>query len=622
MRAIRRFTVRPVLPPELEPLRELALNLRWCWDVPTQRLFAAVDPGLWDEVGHDPVRLLGAVPGPRWAELAADEAFMTRLLARRDDLRAYTEQPRWYQTLGPEAPASVAYFSPEYGITHVLPQYSGGLGILAGDHLKAASDLGVPLVGVGLLYGHGYFVQSLSQEGWQQERYPVLDPASLPLSLLHEADGSPARVRVGLPGGRSLAAAVWVAWVGRVPLLLLDSQVQDNEPAEREVTDRLYGGGTEHRLKQEMLLGIGGVRALRLWSRLTGAPAPEVFHTNEGHAGLLGVERLRELVEAGAEVESALGMVRAGTLFTTHTPVPAGIDRFPLHLVAQYLSGEGLAHDVGLERVLALGAETYPGGDPGVFNMAVMGFRLAQRANGVSRLHGRVSREMFRGLWDQFDADEVPIGSVTNGVHGATWLAPEAGDFVARYGDLVRPQDYAAAVAGVSDDEIWTTKRAMRARLVTDARRRLRRSWEQRGASRAKLGWKCTSSSWTPAKYQGALVGLGLSPGLAGGPSGASQASASRSTAATAASATAASRSRRSGLTGTIAGAASGASTGARGTTSPPALRTRQKWKAISITISTGRTAVCSAKKLRRVSGPSCGPPSASCRSRSPTSGT
>ncbi len=489
MRAIRRFTVRPVLPPALEPLRELALNLRWCWDVPTQRLFAAVDAALWDEVGRDPVRLLGEVPGPRWAELAADEAFMAALHARREDLRTYVEQPRWYQTLGPAAPVSVAYFSPEYGITHVLPQYSGGLGILAGDHLKAASDLGVPLVAVGLLYGHGYFVQSLSREGWQQERYPVLDPASLPLSLLHEHDGSPARVRVGLPGGRSLAAAVWVAWVGRVPLLLLDSAVQENDPAEREVTDRLYGGGTEHRLKQEMLLGIGGVRALRLWSRLTGAPPPEVFHTNEGHAGLLGVERLRELVEAGVPVESALGMVRAGTLFTTHTPVPAGIDRFPLHLVAQYLSGEGIGPGVGLERVLGLGAETYAGGDPGVFNMAVMGFRLAQRANGVSRLHGRVSREMFRGLWDQFDADEVPIGSVTNGVHGPTWLAPEAGDFVARYGDLVHPQDYAAAVAGVTDEEIWTTKRAMRARLVADARRRLRRSWEQRGVGRAKLGW-------------------------------------------------------------------------------------------------------------------------------------
>jgi starch phosphorylase len=478
-----------VLPPALEPLRELALNLRWSWHVDTQRLFASIDPARWEAGGHDPVRLLGEVAADRWAELDADEAFQARLRGAVDDLRAYCTQPRWYQGLGEQAPAAVAYFSPEYGITHVLPQYSGGLGILAGDHLKAASDLGVPLVAVGLLYGHGYFVQSLSREGWQQERYPLLDPASLPLTLVHEPDGTPARVHVALPGGRTLAAAVWLAWVGRVPLLLLDSAVEDNEPAEREVTDRLYGGGTEHRLKQEMLLGIGGVRALRLWSRLTGAPAPEVFHTNEGHAGFLGLERLAELVHGGVDLEAALGTVRAGTLFTTHTPVPAGIDRFPVHLVAQYLSSEALAAQVGLERVLALGAETYPGGDPGVFNMAVMGFRLAQRANGVSQLHGQVSREMFAGLWAEFDADEVPIGSVTNGVHGPTWLAPEAMDLVARYGDLQHPQDYAAAVAAVSDEEIWTTKRAMRARLVADARRRVRRSWEQRGASPAKLGW-------------------------------------------------------------------------------------------------------------------------------------
>ena len=469
--------MRPVLPARLEPLRDLALNLRWSWHTPTQQLFASIDPALWDDVGHDPVRLIAAVPGARWAALDADEGFQTRLQAQVADLHAYRTEPRWYQSLGSDVPAAVGYFSPEYGITHVLPQYSGGLGILAGDHLKAASDLGVPLVAVGLLYNHGYFRQSLSREGWQQERYPVLDPAELPLSLLHELDGSPARVHVGLPGGRRLSAAVWIAWVGRIPLLLLDSSVEDNQPAEREVTDRLYGGGSEHRLKQEMLLGIGGVRALRLWSRLTGAPAPEVFHTNEGHAGFLGLERLSELVESGVEPDAALGIVRAGTLFTTHTPVPAGIDRFPVHLVAQYLGGEPATLHVGLDRVLALGAESYPFGDPGVFNMAVMGFRLAQRANGVSLLHGQVSREMFAGLWADFDADDVPIGSVTNGVHAPTWEAPE----VAAWADR--------GLAAVGDEEVWATKRVLRARLVADARRRVRRAWEQRGARPASLGW-------------------------------------------------------------------------------------------------------------------------------------
>jgi len=489
VRAIRRFTVRPVLPAALEPLRELALNLRWSWHLPTQRLFAEIDPGRWEAVGRDPLHLLGDVPTQRWQELVDDRSFVESLQEAADDLRRYCTEPRWYQGLGEDAPAAIAYFSPEYGITHVLPQYSGGLGILAGDHLKAASDLGIPLVGVGLLYRHGYFRQSLSLEGWQQERYPVLDPAALPLRRLCEADGTPSRVHVGLPGGRALAAHVWLAEVGRVPLLLLDSEVEENDARARGVTDRLYGGGTEHRLTQEMLLGIGGVRALRLWSRLTGAPAPEVFHTNEGHAGFLGLERLRELREQGMDADAALSVVRAGTLFTTHTPVPAGIDRFPLDLVAHYFGGDNSVPEVPVESIIPLGAETYEGGDPSVFNMAVMGLRLAQRANGVSRLHGQVSRAMFHGMWADFDTEEVPISSVTNGVHGPTWAAPEVADLAARAGMLERPDDFARALAAVSDEEMWRTKRVLRERLVRDVRRRLRQSWRQRGASDAALGW-------------------------------------------------------------------------------------------------------------------------------------
>src|SRR3954447_18056256 len=304
VKAIRRFTVRTVLPPALAPLGELALNLRWSWDTATQQMFQGLDAALWDEVGGDPVQLLGALGPERLAALSADPAVVGRVEAIADDLRGYLEGDRWYQSIAAAAtgeddavPEAIAYFSPEYGITAALPQYSGGLGILAGDHLKAASDLGVPVVAVGLLYRSGYFAQSLSREGWQQERYPVLDPNGLPISLLREADGGPLKVQVGLPGGRRLRAQVWKVQVGRVPLLLLDSDVEDNELAERDVTDRLYGGGSEHRLLQEMLLGIGGVRALRAYSRLTGAIDPQVFHTNEGHAGFLGIERIRELTE-------------------------------------------------------------------------------------------------------------------------------------------------------------------------------------------------------------------------------------------------------------------------------------------------------------------------------------
>ncbi|RJK98456.1 alpha-glucan family phosphorylase [Vallicoccus soli] len=492
MRAIRRFTVRTVLPAPLAPLGELALNLRWSWHPQTQDLFRSVDPAAWEAVGHDPLALLGTLTPARLEELAADRELVARVGAAAEDLDAYLTGDRWYQGQPAGAPASIAYFSPEYGITAVLPQYSGGLGILAGDHLKTASDLGVPIVGVGLLYRHGYFTQSLSREGWQQEHYPLLDPDALPITKLREADGSPVRVAVDLPGGRQLHADVWKAQVGRVPLLLLDSDVEDNDPTERDVTDRLYGGGSEHRLLQEMLLGIGGVRALRAWSRISGAPAPEVFHTNEGHAGFLGVERIRELMTGeGLSFDEALEAARSATVFTTHTPVPAGIDRFGRDLVAQHFGGDSATPGVPVDRILALGAETYEGGDPGVFNMAVMGFRLAQRANGVAKLHGVVSRGMFNGLWPGFDRQEVPIGSVTNGVHAPTWVAREVFELgeKAAGGPLTEPDDAWRALDTVSDADVWGLRRVLREKLVHEARARLRAAWAERGASDAELGW-------------------------------------------------------------------------------------------------------------------------------------
>ncbi|HET6625839.1 MAG TPA: alpha-glucan family phosphorylase [Nocardioidaceae bacterium] len=492
MRAIRRFTVRPVLPEPLKPLGDLVNNLRWSWHPKTQDVFAAIDPDVWESSGHDPVRLLGSVSAGRLDELANDAGFRGMLDRAHADLRHYLEGNHWFQSLGDSAPRAIAYFSPEFGITAVLPQYSGGLGILAGDHLKTASDLGVPVVGVGLLYRHGYFRQSLSREGWQQEQYPVLDPDGLPISVLREHDGTPAKVTLGLPGEESLTARIWIAQVGRVPLLLLDSDTEENSGDLRMVTDRLYGGTTEHRLRQELLLGVGGVRALRAHSRITGAPDPEVFHTNEGHAGFLGIERIRELTEdRGLDYGTALEVSRAGTVFTTHTPVPAGIDRFPRDLVAQYFGGENASHGVPVEKILALGSEDYETGDPGVFNMAVMGFRLSQRANGVSLLHGEVSRGMFGGLWPQFDAEERPIASITNGVHAPTWVAREVFDLAQKEGANTGSDDPDVwdVVDRVSGAQIWQTKRVLRDCLVHDARKRLAKSWRQRGATPAELGW-------------------------------------------------------------------------------------------------------------------------------------
>ena len=490
MRALRRFTVRAQLPEQLRALEGLATNLRWTWHPPTQDLFASLDHALWEQVEGDPVRLLGELPPGRLAELAQDEHLVDRTRALAEDLGRYLTEPRWYQqrrTEDPELPASIAYFSMEFGVSEVLPNYSGGLGVLAGDHLKAASDLGVPLIGVGLLYRSGYFRQSLSMDGWQLEHYPAIDPQGLPLQLITDAEGAPVLVHVAMPGGRELKARIWNAQIGRVPLLLLDSDIEDNDDAMRGVTDRLYGGDQDHRVKQEILAGIGGVRAVRAFCALTDTAQPAVFHTNEGHAGFLGLERIRELMTGdGLDFDTALTAVRSGTVFTTHTPVPAGIDRFPVDLVTHYFADSGgsggLLPGVPLPRVLALGAEE----NPGMFNMAHMGLRLAQRANGVSKLHGTVSREMFRSMWAGLDDREVPIGSVTNGVHGPTWAAREIARLL---GESEGDPWSAGGFESITDAVLWDLRCALRSKLVDEVRRRVRAAWLQRGASAPELGW-------------------------------------------------------------------------------------------------------------------------------------
>ena len=473
MKAFRRFTVRTVLPAQLAVLEQLATNVRWSWHQPTRELFTSISPELWQQSGHDPIALLGEVDPQRLEQLANDGAFVAQSEALAADLTAYLEQPRWYQTLA-DAPAAIGYFSPEFGIAAALPQYSGGLGILAGDHLKSASDLGVPIIGVGLFYRSGYFRQAISREGWQQESYPVLDPDCLPLSVLRHPDGAAAQVALPLPTGRVLYARVWKLAFGRIPLLLLDTDIPDNADDLRSVTDRLYGGGGEHRLLQELLLGVGGVRAIKLFTDLTGAARPEVFHTNEGHAGFLGLERISDLVGEGLSFAEALQVVRAGTVFTTHTPVPAGIDRFEKGLIESYL-GNDLLPGVNVADVLPLGLES---GENGMFNMAHMGLRLGQRANGVSQLHGEVSRGMFGELWPGFDAADVPITSVTNGVHAPTWTDPLLTDLAQqKLGATFAEADWMSQ--SVTDADLWQVRGAMRSQLVTDARRRVTAAWEE-----------------------------------------------------------------------------------------------------------------------------------------------
>jgi glycogen phosphorylase len=506
VKALRRFTVRAHLPDRLAALEQLSINLRWSWDKPTQDLFASIDPTLWAHCGNDPVALLGVVNPSRLDQLALDEGFLGRLDWLAADLNDYLSRPLWYQQqqeAGVAMPSGIAYFSMEFGVAEVLPNYSGGLGILAGDHLKAASDLGVPLIAVGLYYRSGYFRQSLTSDGWQNETYPSLDPQGLPLRLLTDGNGDPVLVELSMPESTQLRARVWVAQVGRVPLLLLDSDVPENEHDLRSVTDRLYGGDQEHRIKQEILAGIGGVRAIRAFTSIEGLPAPEVFHMNEGHAGFLGAERIRELItESGLDFDTSLTVVRSSTVFTTHTPVPAGIDRFPVDMVEHYFDDGFVGDDVKpndsallpgvpIDRIIGLGAEA----DPTKFNMAHMGLRLAQRANGVSLLHGRVSRGMFNDLWRGFDRNEVPIGSITNGVHARTWAAPQwlqLGRELAGSDEFSDPGVW-LRLEQVDPGHLWWIRSQLRALLVEDVRRRLRLSWLERGASEAELGWIATA---------------------------------------------------------------------------------------------------------------------------------
>jgi starch phosphorylase len=465
----------------LEPLQELAFNLRWSWDHRTRDLFRWVDPQIWELTFHDPVRLLSLVGRQRLEQLAADPAFMGFLGEMHDDLRRYLAAPRWFQNRPASPLRGVAYFSPEFGIAEALPQYSGGLGVLAGDHLKAASSLGIPLTGVGLMYRLGYFRQRLDSDSWQEERYPALDPHGMALELV---DG--VRVTVDIAGA-PLHAQVWLAHIGRIKLYLLDADVDSNDDELRAVTDRLYGGGSEHRVRQEILLGIGGVRALE-----TAGVETQVFHTNEGHAGFLGLERIRKLITVeGLSWEEAIEAVRAGTVFTTHTPVPAGIDRFPQELMTRYFSAWAEECGVSIDTLMSLGH--FPGEDRSEpFNMAVMGLRLAGRSNGVARLHGQTSRQMFQALWPMVPAEEAPIGSITNGVHGRTWVSSQMDDLFSKYvspaWDEAGPEEW-ARIDDARDDEIWRAREQGREALVSFVRERLRKSLQESGVSVTDTAW-------------------------------------------------------------------------------------------------------------------------------------
>ncbi|HEY5875523.1 MAG TPA: alpha-glucan family phosphorylase [Ilumatobacteraceae bacterium] len=463
MRPVHSFRIEPTLPARFTDLRRVAGNLRWTWDERALALFADLDPAAWDKSDHDPIRLLELITPERWAVLADDGRIADEIDAVVRQLDDATAASRWFQHRDGSPLELVAYFSPEFGLSETLAQYSGGLGILAGDHLKAAADLGVPLVGIGLLYRQGYFHQRLDPDGWQNEAFPPQDPNGLAMT--------PTGLQISLEvGGEHVAVAIWRVDVGRIPLYLLDTGLPANSPQAAGITDRLYGGDVEHRLRQEIVLGIGGVRALRALGL-----HPQVFHTNEGHAGFLSLERIREHIAGGLSYAEAVEAVRAGGVFTTHTPVPAGIDRFPPELMQKYFGGFATQCGITLDELLAIGRRADEP-DEHRFNMAVMGLRLAARSNGVAALHGEVSRHMFRGLWPDVPVDEVPIGSITNGVHAHTWVAPRISSI---FSSGIHPVWDGAdastwdAARKLDDATIWAARNQGRSEMVSFVRERL-----------------------------------------------------------------------------------------------------------------------------------------------------
>jgi starch phosphorylase len=461
MRPVRRFAVRLALPDVLAPLPELAANLHWSWDAEAIRLFSRLWPG-WSARRAHPAEMLRTTSAARWQEVAADASLVEDVHTVGRRLQTALTARSWFDGRANSPLRAVAYFSPEFGISEALPQYSGGLGVLAGDHLKASSDLGIPLVAVGLLYTEGYFRQRLDADGWQQESVAEFTPPSLGL---HDTG-----VEIGVDlAGELVRAHVWRADVGRIALYLLDTDVEGNSPEAVAVTDRLYGGDQHHRLRQEIMLGIGGVRALRALGI-----EPDVFHTNEGHAGFLGLERIREQVAAGVPFSTALELVRGGGVFTTHTPVPAGIDRFPRPLMERYFTAFAEECGVSFDELFALG--DWSEEPDGAFNMAVMGLRLAARSNGVAALHGAVSRQMFQPLWPDLPVEEVPIGSITNGVHGPTWVSARVDALLTRVVGNDWPgasRERWSAMVDVDPAEAWATINDGRDELIRLARARL-----------------------------------------------------------------------------------------------------------------------------------------------------
>jgi glycogen phosphorylase len=491
MQPIRKFNVSPSLPSQLAPLQDLAYNLYWDWNIEIKDLFRRLDRDLWESTRHNPVAMIAQVSQARMQEVASDDGFLAHMERATIALNDYLHSRDWYKKHhgtgeNDQSKPCFAYFCAEFGLVDCLPIYSGGLGVLAGDHLKSASDLGIPLVGVGLLYQQGYFAQYLGADGWQQERYPLNDFYNMPLQLERKADGSELRIAVEYPK-RVVYARVWRVQVGTVPLYLLDTNIEPNSLYDQDITDALYGGDLDTRIHQEIMLGIGGFRALQALGY-----QPSVYHMNEGHSGFLILERLRVLMQQEQlTFAEAKQVAMSSQIFTTHTPVSAGFDLFPPDKAMYYVGHYANTYGLGREEFLGLGREN-TGDLDSPFSMAALAMKNASFVNGVAQLHGAVSREMFQNMWPEVPLNEIPITAITNGVHARSCVAKSNQELFDRY----LGEDWAEKpandhiwqkVQSIPDEELWRNHEHCRSEMVVFARDRIVSHLQGRGATVAEM---------------------------------------------------------------------------------------------------------------------------------------
>lgn len=467
----------------LDRVKDLSTNLRWTWHPRSKRLFESLDPAIWEATGHNPILTTEQLAPTRQDVLEEDPVFASELKACEDELKSYLKSDSWWKRLAAKQAKAknmkVAYFCMEYGLHEHLPLYSGGLGVLAGDHLKSASDLGIPLTAIGMLWRKGYYRQELTNDGEVRILYPEYDFTKLPVI----DTGKQIEVEIGT---RTVHAKIWKLQVGRVPLYLLDTDFEANKPADRQLTHHLYGGDNEFRIRQEVLLGVGGLKALdELGIK------PTVFHLNEGHAAFCQLELLTRAVEKGTSFDKAVDKVRSNSVFTTHTPVPAGNDRFDVKLFSKYMKSYAKRLGVKPAEVLALGREDINNSEES-FCMTVLALKLAERCNGVAKLHGATAREMWTGVYGVKDPDEVPIGHITNGIHPETWIADECRPFYDKY---LKPKwvgagpenDWWAKAKSAPDAELWGLRHRMRQKLIAGLRHHLRAQLIRHGADQDQI---------------------------------------------------------------------------------------------------------------------------------------